>query len=568
MNIRRAALFVLGVLCPFAAEAQNLRFLELFALTTNRAAALAELVPGTDEFFFYHALHAQNQRRPDEVRKILDDWVRARKGSEPAVAREIRHRQALLDYERDPKATLEYLQRELNLRFDHTRRVSERRPDLPTRLDPTLISGARFLETALKGKADLSSVSDAGLYQIARLPLNPQQRRDLLRRLHRPDVPNLVNLIADDLATADSPPFGQLPIHQKLTLEQLDELLRLRPQLRNEQAFVSQYLSRLAPDPETDLEIDTAKREAYLERLWGYARGLDPVHNSLKANILYHRLTHDLQVGRPNRERFIEYLKLPRDVPYLPQPVRESVARPQYLARLDASFPELPMPPVRNEEPVVRHYLLWLLRDAPNFDEFRPWVRDDFLRRIFAETKIVHGIGDPQQWASLISPEEYRAIKERVDLDFAPDNPPVFLPDEPVRLKVFVKNVPTLIVKIYEINTLNYYRDTGRPLNLAINLDGLAPSFPEKKFEFREPKDLRVERTFEFPELKGRGVWVIDFIGEGRSSRAFVQKGRLEVLQDISAAGHVFRVLDEARRPVRDAHAWLDGRDIDRKSVV
>lgn len=563
MNICRVGVWLPVLLIPTFGGAQNLKFLEQFAFSTNRETALADLVPGTDDFYFFRALHAQNLGRANEVRTILDDWIRARKGAEPPGARELRHRQALLDYARDPKATLDYLRRELDLTFDHSRRLSERRPDLPTRLDPTLISGQRFLESALHGRANLSAITDAGLYSVARLPLNPQQRRDLLRRLRRPDLPNLVALIAEDLATADSPPFGQLPIHQQLTLEQLDELLRLRPELRNERAFVSLYLSRLVPDSETDLEIDVQQREAYLDRVWAYVRSLDPVHNSLKANVLYHRLVHDLQVGRPSRERFIEYLKLPRDVPYLPQPIRESLHQPQYLARLDATFAELLLPPIRVEEPIVRHYLMWLLRDAPNFDEFRPWVRDEFLRLVFAETKIVHGIGDPQQWAALISPEEYRTIKERVDLDFAPDNPPVFLPDEPVRLKLFVKNVPTLIVKIYEINTLNYYRDTRRPLNLAINLDGLAPSFPEKKFEFREPKDLRLERTFDFPELQGRGVWVIDFIGEGRSSRAFVQKGRLEVLQDLSAAGHVFRVLDEARKPVPDARAWLDNREFE-----
>ncbi|MCX7819959.1 MAG: hypothetical protein N2652_12260 [Kiritimatiellae bacterium] len=561
MNVRHIGPGLVSLLILHPAGAQSLRFLELFALSTNREAALAELVPGTDDHFFFRALHAQNQGRRDEVRRILDDWIRARKGAEPPAARELRHRQALLDYEHDPKSSLDYLRRELNLRFDHSRRAPERRADLPTRLDPALVTGSRFLDAALKGRGDLSAVSDAGLHAVARLPLNPQQRRDLLRRLRRPDLPNLAALIAEDLAAPDSPPFGQMAIHQQLTLEQLDELLRLRPQLRNEAAFVSVYLSRLVPTSETDIEIDAAEREAYLERAWQYVKGLDPVHNSLKANVLYHRLVHDLAVGKPSRERFLEYLKLPRDVPYLPQPLRDSLPRPQHLARLDASFSELLLPPIGVEEPVVRQYLLWLLRDAPNFDEFRPWIRDEFLRRIFAEAKIVNGIGDPQQWAAMISPEEYRAIKERVDLDFAPDNPPVFLPDQIVRLKLFIKNVPTLIVKIYEINTLNYYRDTGRPLNLAINLDGLAPSFPEKKFEFREAKELRVERTFEFPELKGRGVWVIDFIGEGRSSRAFVQKGRLEVVQDISAAGHVFRVLDEAGRPVPDARAWIGGRE-------
>ena len=59
--------------------------------------------------------------------------------------------------------------------------------------------------------------------------------------------------------------------------------------------------------------------------------------------------------------------------------------------------------------------------------------------------------------------------------------------------------------------------------------------------------------------LKDRGVYVIDFIGNGMSSRAVVRKGKLEYLVRTSAAGQIFTVIDEQRQPVPKATLWLAG---------
>lgn len=147
-----------------------------------------------------------------------------------------------------------------------------------------------------------------------------------------------------------------------------------------------------------------------------------------------------------------------------------------------------------------------------------------------------------------------------MDIDFAPDNPETFGAGDEVKLTAFVKNVPSLIVKVYEINTLNYYRETGRPLNLAINLDGLVAS-SERRMTFKDAPERRMARVFELPELKTRGAYVVELIGNGKSSRALVQKGRLGALQEVTAAGHAFTVLDEDNRRLPDARAWLGGRE-------
>jgi len=99
-------------------------------------------------------------------------------------------------------------------------------------------------------------------------------------------------------------------------------------------------------------------------------------------------------------------------------------------------------------------------------------------------------------------------------------------------------------------------------LNLALNLDGLVAS-SERRVQYQETPERRVARTFEFPELKSRGAYVVELIGNGKSSRALVQKGRLGLLQEITSAGHAFTVLDEAGRRFTDARGWLGGREFE-----
>src|SRR5690606_39058552 len=167
-----------------------------------------------------------------------------------------------------------------------------------------------------------------------------------------------------------------------------------------------------------------------------------------------------------------------------------------------------------------------------------------------------------EQWASWLSSEAYQRLRDRVDLEFAPSNPRVLAKDDPVALDVYVKNVPTLITKVYQINALNYYRDKAEHISTAINLDGLIPN-SETTMQFDESPFHRVRRHLTFPELTEPGVYVIDFIGNGKSSRALIHKGQLRQVRRPSAAGSAVTVPDEEGRPPRDAQVWMAGRSYD-----
>jgi len=96
-------------------------FLEQFALAEDRAEVMKELVPGTEEYYFYHCLHYQNTGRLNETDKLLETWIERYKRTDRV--REIQNRQALLRYQTDPTGSLEYLRRELGLFFGHEREI-------------------------------------------------------------------------------------------------------------------------------------------------------------------------------------------------------------------------------------------------------------------------------------------------------------------------------------------------------------------------------------------------------------------------------------------------------------
>lgn len=541
------------------AAAGEIDYVEDFALAPDRMVPLAQLIPGTEDYYFYHCLHYQNTEQYGKVEDLLRDWIQRHQVT-PRV-REIQHRQALLTYAANPQQALEYLRQQLNLHFSHQRERLDAKPNLPTQLDPQLIRRETLTERAMRQYQNLQGFEDSALDWLVAAALKPDLRRHLLQRLEWPDYPQLPQLVVDDLNHPNSGGFGSLAIHKRLLLDQLDECLKLQPNLLNQQEFVSVYLSRLQPDADTDWQHDAEAQREYLDRLWAFAQRLAPVHNSLKAHLLYHRLVLDRAAGVYDKPRFLSYLALPRQMGYVRPEYLDQADNRRYLANLGADYaPLTQLPPVGDDEPLVRSYLHHFLLDEADYQAYAPFVLDTYLKRRLAETKIVNGLGEGEQWYSLLPPAEYQALKERVDLDFAYTNPRQFAADAAVSLDLDIKNVGTLIVKVFEINTRNFYRENLREVNTDINLDGLVAN-QETTYTYTEPPLRRVRRHFEFPQLSQPGVYVIDFIGAGKSSRAVVRKGRLRHLVRTTVAGHVFTVMDEQNRPLPDATLWCAGRE-------
>ena len=540
------------------ASGQEVQFVEKFAVADDRGAVLDQLIPGTQEYYYFMSLHYQNTGQLDEVEKLLEPWIK-RYGRSLQV-QQIQNRQALLSYDDDPTASLEYIKNELKLTFDHQREIPEADKNLASRLDPELIDVEKLIDDNLLLQPNTTLFADAALPLIGGRIQTHTRLADLLSRVRWPDFPNLVDLIVEELSHKSSRGFGNYKIHNRLTLEQLRQLQEKLPRLKNDSRMVNLYLKKLRPSDDLDWTHDPELQAEYLERLWDYVENLHPAHNSLKACIRYHQLLVDQKRDRYDREKFISYIKLPRNAVYVNEDfLKRQKEKKAHFVTFNVNFSEqIQLIPISNDEQLITDYLQQLLTKPADLNEFSPYIKSEFLKKQWATTNILRGTGDVEQWASLLSPEQYKSLVERVDLEFDATNPTLFKADDPVKLKLHTKNIDKLIVKIFEINSENYYRRFGKEIDTRLNLDGLVPN-ETLTFEYDEPSVKRVARKFDFENLNDRGVYVIDFIGNGKSSRAIIRKGQYSALKSITALGHEFAIIDEEGEPVNGAELLIGG---------
>ncbi len=557
------------MITPTTSRAGDVDYVEDFALSKDRESALKQLIPGTEDYYYYHCLHYLNSSQFEKIEPLTRAWYERHR--QTARLTEIQTRQALLTYEKNPEQTLRYIRDHLGLNFDHQKETVGLVPNLPISLDPNLISRETLRKYSLSSWSNLDNFEDVALDQLAnegREWYRPQGkeglewhlRRNLLQRLTRSDIPKLANLVFEDLSVKDTGEFGYLPIHRQLTLAQLDELLKLKPDVRNQSAFVQTYLTKLQPGADDDWKRDRKLTLAYLERLQTFVATLDPVHNALKAHVAFHRLALDRSNGIYDKKRFMAYIQLPRFQPYMCRALNDRTESHRHPATLTTDYSAFTLlPTVGSDESLVRSYVQqFFSEDGAATKEFEAYIDDVWLRNVFAETQIELGRGEPEAWASKLAPERFRALKDRIDIDFEFTNRVDYNINDPVALDLHIKNVPQLIIKVFEINTTNFYRLRQSEVDTDVNLDGLVPNW-ERVVKYDDSPFRRMPRRFEFPELKKAGVYVVDFIGGGKSSRALIRKGSLRPLVSTGSAGQTIRVVDENNELVTDAKIWLRG---------
>src|ERR1700692_3912385 len=88
---------VCATLMVSMAAAGEIGYVEDFALAKDRAARLRQLIPGTEDYYYYSCLHLLNTEQFDQVEALPRPWL-ARFG-QTARLTEIQTRHALLTYE-------------------------------------------------------------------------------------------------------------------------------------------------------------------------------------------------------------------------------------------------------------------------------------------------------------------------------------------------------------------------------------------------------------------------------------------------------------------------------------
>ena len=559
LSIRTLPLTSLLIATPLLGQVgQPVGFEETFALAEDRGAVLEQLLPGSPQHYFYSCLHLQQTGALDRADELIDRW--REEGATPAL-RQIEARQALLRASDDPARTFKFLEEELGLKFNHRRESPDAVKQLPGVFDQDALSPSALIKTALKRKdgRSINELSQAiKRTLLTGTTLTKAQRGAVLDQLEWPDVPGLVAAIEADLREHPEATFGSRAIHQRLFLDQLEELRRRRPELLSNRLYVESVLRRLAPADGSSMG-DRAEREAFLERALAFADQLPETFNSIKAHLLYHRLVLDLDRGQVDRDRFMRYLRLPRQVGYLDL---DPQARAAAASLGDDVGGATRLAAVGNDEPVVQELLETLLRGQAGYQDFLQVLPERFVRRAWARTQLLYGgEGDQDGLIEMLGgPAEAEALRNLVELEFERTNPTSFEADEAVALSVRLKNVDSLLIKVFRVDPVAYFDLFNSSISTNINLDGLVTN-DQFTVDLDAPPMRRVERRIDLPAVDEPGTYVVELIGGGVASRAIVRKGRLDLIERVGPNGHVFAVFDGERQQVMDAVLRFGERD-------
>jgi len=580
MFILRSLLFLLGIALLVhvtgtpVATAQQIGFIERYALAKDREAVLAELIPGSEDHFYYHCLHYQVTGQIEKAEALLASWKNTPLVAGSGYLQSIEDRQRLLAYGLSPDRSVDYFRNRLGVRLDHRAPVTPGVRRFPSQLDQALIGSDRWVTS---NEVANNQLTRAGIRHLAKRLIaqglnDASQLRHVLQRVDGPWLEELDRLVIAELKLRrpEERAFGDFPAHSFLTLDALRRVATEVAEVAASSAMVSEVLARLRPSDDVDMTQQPEVRAIYLKQLDEYVSSLPEAFNGLKAATLYQLLQSDVAAGRPNRQTFIRYLRLPRMSPLVPEPLpiigtrlgtanKIAPGQPIDLA-LDYTNIAL-VPPIGNEEPLVRSLLEYFLKTDPTTAAFDGLLKPEYLSQVFAESKLLAGVAPADRWYAMLGSARAQQLRERVELTLAPDNPLRHDPTAETTLKVDIKNVDSLVIRIYKINTESFYRTRDRAIDTDIDLDALVPTI-ERQVAYSQDAVARHRENLQLEEITGRGVWIVDLLGGGLRARALIRRGDLRAVVTPSADGLRVTAVNEHRQPVAGARMILTGREV------
>lgn len=552
----------------------DLEHLEALAFAEDRAGALARLLPGSADHDYYRCVHLQQRGQLDEAQQIIDEWTNRHHDDrhEALELRQLLLRLSQRGADEDRGDTRD----RFGAHHWHEPEAATRQSRLPSSLDPHAVNGSQLLREAVRYSSDLSQVTEEGLYELLEaMPgiyeLDETRRRKLLERLGHTPAPELVELIAADLSRRDLARFGSVGAHRQLTLAQLGELAqRHRRELGQHKEWVGMVLQRMRPPAHVDFDQHGPERVKYLEALWTFVQQLTDSFASLKLHVLWHLLDSQRRLRPappPDRALFLAYLKLPRAAAFLDEKRWRDTPQDQ-LAQPSANFgPLTALAPAHQDEQLVRDYLHAFLAGGEDGEDFAALLERSWFEGVRAEIRLLAGVAEAERWTRTLGPARAQALLERVEIELGPDNAVEYGERDAVTLEVDLKNVPQLLVKVFRIDPVTYFSIHGREVGPDIDLDGLAASHEETLAITGEDGAAlsplrRVRRSLALPQCARAGCYVVDLIGNGKSSRALLWKGRLRYVRRISSAGQILTVFDRDGVHRKTARVLLQGREL------
>jgi hypothetical protein len=269
-------------------------------------------------------------------------------------------------------------------------------------------------------------------------------------------------------------------------------------------------------------------------------------YNSFKSQFLREILEFDLESNKPNKELFLAYLENPnKSLGIFEATHNKNLNSKVSYDSFWHSFHNLRTGQWTDEQKLVESYLNQFFKSMNNIGEFEKYFEPKYLTKQFYTAKIQSG-ENIENVTKIFSEAELTEIRETKKLKFVSWNKTKFNLGEEVTLFLEVKNIQNFCINIFEINTESYYRKNKSEIHERINLTGLIPS---KTTEFNVDTAPVISKVMEFKDLfpSKRGVFIVEFIGGGLSSRALIRIGALSLIRQVLSKGLLFHMIDEQK---------------------
>ena len=536
---------------------------------------LKSLVEGSDTYNYLKCIDLLAKKginmTKDEnffVRKYI-------KNSSTAESKKIGLRCDLLDYDQatTPEAKQKILNKiastHLGLTFNHQRPgylgnkavATETGKEEKKQEEKPLLDEINITEELQKLYNREKTASDYDKQELLKVDLDKLRKDDFLR---------LIQIMGEDIIMLDSPGFYKtyakwLTDEQKLkkylvvdpyilrnmTIEQMDKLKACLPGLNEEPTFSGIYTSKKFSkelSEEENSHLSYMEKRGNLIKMYEYAKTLPYKLQGLKSSLLLEILENGLKINLFEESYFMEYIQLPARDNFVIKRVAPEVGQwKDYIQNVQAQHNKKGYASELREKDkdLLTKYLEYFFANGAKIDKFKEFLELRFLVSVWEDTMLVTG---NKVEITTENASRLEKLATDVSIKIGEQNKDVFEIGEEVSLWIEIKNVPSLFIKVFEINTENYYRKSMTPFRTDINLDGLIASI-ERIQEYKQSPQIRFQEQLKFPELKGKvGLYVIELIGNGKSSRAVLKIGTLSVINRPTIAGHLCYILDGERK--------------------
>ena len=553
MNLRVLASFTALLSCSAFAEFQS-PLDEQWVLTKDRTTFLKNLTPDTDDYFFYHALHQQHLGLSDEFRKTMQGWQALYKNAAIPGPRatQLRNRQTLLDYEAGLTGSDDRLRSIFGIQSPKTKVDQGRSVQLPSELVESAISHEIFVKRLGLNNERKLILSATG-HQLSRLAGSNQkwskQNRDmLLRKIDDAGLPNIEQLITANFEEPKPLPISQIRSSRNLSQSQLRRLAQQVPKLLNDQAFVALLIHSMQPDDTSIFERDPQKHLEWLAELDDFTSTLPSAFDNLKVHVLYHRLRIAADLDTYSRKNFERFLKFPRrkNIIWRDSTIvagHAPISLDQNYLRFSACSP------IRSESALIEGYLDRVLSDRANAESLRGYFHAPYFVKMLSRAQLLAGI-DAEKLDHDMNASEFESLRDLKELNIASSTSRQWGQDSLVALNVDLKNIETLTVSIYALDSLRYAQETGKEIGDELDLSSMAPNI-SRSIDTKESPFLRHRRVIELSELSDVGSWLVELHGNGQRATALIHKGELHHSLRDTGDGQEILVTDFSGSPLK-----------------